>query len=233
MVRSILIAAGLTAMSSAALAGVTPYSFESGSGGYSPRATIGAVWASESASMSLLMVDGMDQSTSVNVGGHVSVTRGSTFTNLGANRNGGGAILGSWDEVVSGSNNFINVIYKTSDGSQFMPVTANVNGNSAFFWKWQFGVTDQVTYQPWVQSVGLVTARIYFSDNGGQSFSSFSNISGLNGNFNSGRDNGNYLATIGDGTNYILVQYHITPVPAPAGVAALAGAGLLLARRRR
>jgi hypothetical protein len=233
VIRSLVISAVLAAAGSVALAEVTPYTVESGGGGYQPRTTIGSVWAHESASMCLLMVDAMDRSTSVNMGGHVVVPRGSSFADLGANRNGGGSIQGSWDEVISGTNRFINVIFRTTDGSQFMPPTASVNGSPAFFWKWQFGTTDVVGYQPWVQSVGLTSARIYFSANGGQSFSGFSNIAGLNGTFMSGRDNGNYLANIGDGTNYILMQYQINPVPAPAGAAALGGAALLLGRRRR
>lgn len=229
VLRSILIATGMAISALPALAEITPYPV----GGYQPRVTNGAVLASDAASMTLVMVDANDQSVSVNMGGNVNVTRGSTFTSLGNNRNGGGQILGSWDEVIQGNDIYINAIFRTSDGSMFMPPTATVNGSPAFFWKWQFGSTNPVNYQPWVTSVGLTSARIYFSDNGGQSFSSFSNISGLNGSFMSGRDNGNYLATIGDGTNYILLQYRITPVPAPAGIAALGGAALLITRRRR
>jgi hypothetical protein len=82
-------------------------------------------------------------------------------------------------------------------------------------------------------AVNLLSARIFFSDNGGQSFNSFNNIAGLGGSFLPGRDNGNYLATIGDGTNYIMLQYQIQPVPAPAGLAAVVGGAMLIARRRR
>ncbi|HYE61563.1 MAG TPA: hypothetical protein VD997_06180 [Phycisphaerales bacterium] len=228
VIRSIIIAAGLALAAAPTLAGITPYE-----GGYGPRAASRAVLAGDAASMSLVMIDANDNSIAVNMGGHVNVTRGASFTSLGNNRNGGGQILGSWDEVVQGNDLYINAIFKTSDGSMFMPPTATVNGSPAFFWKWQFGTTEAVNYMPWVESVGLTSARIFFSDNGGQSFSSFSNISGLNGSFMAGRDNGNYLATIGDGTNYILLQYRITPVPAPAGAAALAGAALLATRRRR
>ena len=231
MVRTSLIAAVLLA--APAMAGITPPSPEGiGSNidapSYQPQVqtvTVGGVMPNDTASMSLWMIDASDNSVSINMGGEFSVTRGPVFTNIGTNRNGGGQIQASWDEVVQGNNVFINVIFRTSDGSMFMPPTATVNGQPAFFWTWHFGVADPVNYQPWVDSVNLLSARIFFSDNGGQSFNSFSNISGLGSSFMSGMDGGNYLASIGDGTNYIMLQYQIQPVPAPAGVGAVTPGG--------
>jgi hypothetical protein len=235
MVRTILIAGALACTPMAALADITPYSLPdpAPTPGYGGRVGTPGVRANDTASMSLMMFDSQDRSASVNMGGEFSVTRGPSFTNIGANRNGGGNVLSSWDEVVQGSTVYVNAMFKTSDGSMFMPATARVNGSPAFFWTWHFGVTDPVNYQPWVTQVQLLSARIYFSDNGGASFNSFSNISGLGGSFLTGRDSGNYLASIGDGTNFILLQYQISVVPAPAGLGVLAGAGLMAARRRR
>lgn len=239
MVRTSLIAAVMLA-APAAMAGVTPPS-PVGIGDIDPlpgtppiqTVTTGGVMQGDTASMSLVMIDANDNSVTVNMGGEFSVGRGPVFTSIGANRNGGGNILASWDEVIQGSNVYINAVFRTSDGSMFMPPTATVNGQPAFFWTWHFGSANPVSYQPWVTSVNLLSARIFFSDNSGQSFNSFSNIAGLGGSFLSGQDNGNYLASIGDGTNYIMLQYQIQPVPAPAGVGAVLGGALLLARRRR
>jgi hypothetical protein len=237
MIRTSLIAGALLA-GPCAMAGISPPSaadIGGLDGGQPPIQTVttGGVVQGDSASMSLVMIDANDNSVTVNMGGEFSVTRGPTFTNIGANRNGGGNLLASWDEVIQGSNVFINAVIRTSDGSMFMPPTATVNGQPAFFWTWHFGTANPVNFQPWVTSVNLMSARIFFSDNGGASFNSFSNISGLGGSFLQGRDNGNYLASIGDGTNYIMLQYQIQPVPAPAGVGAVMGGVLLLARRRR
>ncbi len=203
-------------------------------GGYAPRGGTTGVLPNDVASMSLVMIDGNDHSVSVNMGGEALVQRGATFTNIGANRNGGGAVMASWDEVVTGNNVYINAIFKSADGSMLLPPTSTVNGQPAFFWSWHMGVTNPVNYLGWVTQVGLTSARIYFSADGGQSFTGNADISaGLGGSFMNGRDNGQYLASIGDGTNYVMLRYQIQVVPAPAGAAALGAAGLLVARRRR
>jgi hypothetical protein len=234
-VHGLLVAATFAATPMAALADFTPYvvNDQHSSSGYSPRTTVRPTIVNDQASMSLLMIDANSNSVAINTGGEVNVQRGPTFTNIGTNRNGGGAIMASWDEVQQGNNVFINAVFKTSDGSMFMPPNALVNGQPAFFWSWHFGTANQVNYYPWIDSVSLLSARIFFSDNGGQSFNSFSNIAGLGNSFMNGRDNGNYLATIGDGTNYIMLQYQINAIPAPAGLAALAGGAMILGRRRR
>jgi hypothetical protein len=235
-------ALGLAAAASLACADVMPYSLdsmgypESSGRGYNGRtgAPIRGVVAGDIASMCMVMMDGSGHATSINASGECNVQRGSTFTDLGQSRNGNGHILATWDEVVSGNLVYVNAIYKTSDGSQFMPVTAMVNGQPAYFWTWRMGMQDPVNFQPFVTSVTLNAARVYFSDTGGQSFTSSTDItSNLNTNWNPGRDPGLTLASIGDGTNFMLLSYQITVVPAPAGLGAMAGASLLALRRRR
>jgi hypothetical protein len=234
MVRTILIAGALACTPMAATAEITRYSLpEPQSPGYGGRVDSPGVMPGDTASISLMMIDAQDHSVHVNMGGEVAMARGMSPTSIGANRNGGGNILASWDEVVQGNSVFINAVIRSSDGSMLMPPTAQVNGQPAFFWTWHLGTTDPINYMNWVTQVELLSARIYFSSNGGASFSGFSNISGLGPSFMGGRDNGNYLASIGDGTNFILMQYQINIIPAPAGFGLLAGAGLLVARRRR
>jgi hypothetical protein len=189
----------------------------------------------DSATMSLVMMtSGGSTPQSVNMLGEGAITRGNTFTDLGANRNGGGHIQASWDEVVSAGQVYITAIFRTNDGTQFMPFDAQVNGQPATFWTWHLGMQDPINFQNWVTNVTVNSAHVYFSDNSGQSFTNTIDItSNFSGNWNPGHDQGVQLSTIGDGTNYLMLQYQINVVPAPAGLGALAGAGLLALRRRR
>lgn len=249
--RSYLLLAAMAGLPLAAHADITPYIITSsgtstavdtaapggpvgpGNYGYAPRGGRPGVVPGDAASMCIMMVDDNDHSMAANTGGEVPVIRGSAFTDLGANRNGGGHILGSWDEVILGDNVYVNAIFKTADGSMLIPPTSNLNGVPTYFWSWHFGMGYAVTFMPGVTQVDLLGARAYFSDNGGQSFTGFADISaGHNGSFLNGRDPGQYLATVGDGTNYMMLQYQIRVVPAPAALAAFGGL-TLLARRRR
>ncbi len=206
-------------------------------GGFSPR-TGGnrGVVPSDRISIGLTKRDAFGNSAAINSQGTPLVTRGGTFTNIGTNTNGTGQVQASWDEVGSSSRTFVNVVVKTSNGEQFMPVTSRVGANPAFFWSWSMGVADPVNYESYVTSVQLVSAYIWFSADGGQSFFSRTNItSTLPQSFLPGRDPGQLLTSIGDGTNYILLQYETNvTIPAPVTLTPLAGAGLaLLGRRRR
>jgi hypothetical protein len=233
----------VAALGTSAMADIVPFNAtpltddnsQSG-GGYNGRtdAPTRGVVAGDSASMSLVMMDSALHSISVNTPGEVSVTRGNTFADLGANRNGGGHILGVWDEIVQGNSVYVDAIFKTADGSQFVPFNASVNGQPVFFWAWHFGTTNPVNFQSWVTNVTLTSAHVYFSSNGGQSFTTSSDLyNNMSHNWNPGMDVGLMQNSIGDGTNFMLLQYQITIVPAPAGLAVLAGASLLGFRRRR
>jgi hypothetical protein len=195
---------------------------------------VGGVMPGDHASMCMTMQDSAHHQTELNMTGDCSVQRGSSYMDLGANRNGGSHLLGSWDEHVTGNSVYINAIFKTADGSMFMPITSSVNGQPAYYWSWNFGTNDPVDYQPWVTGVTLQAAHIYFSDNGGQSFiGAVDMFPALGPNFDPGRDPGMLLTSIGDGTNFVLLQYQIQVAPAPGGLAAMAGASMLALRRRR
>jgi hypothetical protein len=238
--QTLAIVVAMAGIPAAALAGPVPVGFPGeeppSGGGYNPRTPpMRGVVANDIASIGLKMYDGANNAVSVNLNGEVSVPRGPSFTNIGANRNGGGQIQASWDEVVQNNVVYINTIIRSSDGAQFMPPTAMVNGQAAFFWNWRFGMSNNVDFYNYVTNVTVVSARAYFSDNGGLSFFGFNNIAGgLNSsNWNPGCDPGQLLASIGDGTNFVFLQYQILIVPAPAGAGALAAFGLFAARRRR
>jgi hypothetical protein len=196
---------------------------------------IQGVMPGDSATMSLVMMtSGTASPQAINMLGEGQIIRGNTFTDLGANRNGGGHIQASWDEVVSGGQVYITAIFRTSDGSQFMPATAQINGEPAIFWTWHLGMQDPINFQNWVTNVTVNSAHVSLSDSGGQSFTSTIDFSSnFTQNWNPGHDQGIELAMIGDGTNYMMLQYGISVIPAPAGLGALAGAGLLALRRRR
>jgi hypothetical protein len=193
------------------------------------------VMTGDSASMSLVMMSGGSTTPqSVNLLGDGLIVRGNIFTDLGANRNGGGHIQALWEETVGGDQVYITAIFRTSDGSQFMPATAQVNGQPATFWTWHLGLADPINFQNWVTNVSVTSAHAFFSADGGQSFTSSMDIASiLPNNWNPGSDHGIQLSTIGDGTNFLMLQYGIHVIPAPTGLGAMAGAGLLALRRRR
>jgi hypothetical protein len=191
----------------------------------------------DTASMSLIMMDASLNSVSVNTMGDISVPRGNAFNDLGVSLNGGGNIQAIWDQNASGTQTIITAIFRTADGSQFMPMTAHVGQEPAVFWTWHFGVVDPVNFQPWVTSVTLNSAHVFFSADSGQTFSgSVDMTSNLPSNWMPGRDNGLTVSSIGDGTNFIMMQYNVGftgTVPAPGGVATIALGSLLALRRRR
>src|SRR5262249_51640732 len=123
----------------------------------------------DSASMSLIMMDASLNSVSVNTMGECSVPRGNAFHDLGVSLNGGGNIQAIWDQNAQGAQTIITAIFRTADGSQFMPMSARVGGQPAVFWTWHFGVVDPVDFQPWVTSVTLNSAHVFFSSDEGQS----------------------------------------------------------------
>lgn len=191
---------------------------------------------SDSASMSLIMMDANSNALAVNTLGDHNVARGTLFEDIGASRNGGGDIQAIWNVSTQSTQTVITAILRTADGSQFMPLSAQIEGRPAIFWTWHFGMSDPVDFQPWVTGVTLNSAHVFFSSDQGQTFSgSVDMTSNLPSNWLPGRDPGLTLASIGDGTNFMMMQYNVTvsAVPAPAGIAALAGGSLLALRRRR
>ncbi len=209
-----------------------------GGGGFGDR-TPGSqgVVPNDMASMAINMTAVNGQQAFMNAGGHALVTRGPSFTNIGAHRDPTtqANILASWDEVVSGGRTYLSVIFKTSNGAHLVPVTSNIGGVGIFTWNWSFGTVDPVDYQQGVTAVSLVSARAYFSRNGGTSFFTNTNIApNLPSNFMPSADPGTPLLTAGDGTNYVLIRYEIdVTVPTPATALPLASGLAFIGRRRR
>jgi len=194
-------------------------------------------------SVTLLTYDApLSNSVSVNSLGNVRVQRSIGTVDGGANRNGTGRITFSWDETVSGTRTFIRAIIRSSNNEPFFPANSTVptaGGGTvpAAFWTWNFGTIDPVNYQTNVTGVRLVRSSISLSADNGQSYSStMTTTSGISNaaDWRPGSDPGQLMTAIGDGTNFVLLQYEVTYVPG-AGSAALLGAGLLsmFGRRRR
>ncbi len=213
-----------------------------GEGGYSPRVTpFRAVMPNETASTGLFMYDSALNVQSINTGGEVSILRGPSGGDLGTNRNGSGNITATWDEVVVGTNHYIRCAVTTTNGEAFIPAgttmtTPQGGTQPAAFWSWRFGTVDPVNFQSWVTQVRLTRAQISFSQDRGQSFfSTFNHTSTIpnRNNWNPSSDDGELLASVGDGTNYILLQYTIEVTPTPGTLALLSGGLFTMSRRRR
>lgn len=209
-----------------------------------PQTGILSVQHDSYASMRLGMFNASGGEASINAGNQVSVHRGNTFTDLGLSRVGGTntRILGAWDEqVMSTERNLLRAIWKTSDGSQIIPAGATLpGGTAAQFWTWNFGTVDSVDFHIWVSQIRIDTARVYFSLDGGQTFSQVPSINikpslPRPGDHWTGSDPGTTLPSsyIGIGINYIKTEYVYEVIPAPGALGTFGIASLVLTRRRR
>jgi hypothetical protein len=209
-----------------------------------PQTGILSVQFDSFASMRLGMFNGTGGEASINAGGQVAVHRGNQFTDLGRSIVGGAntRVQGAWDEqVMSADRNLLRAIWKTNDGTQLIPAGAQLPGGSlAQFWSWNFGTADPVDFHDWVSQIRIDTARVYFSLDGGQTFSQVPSINikpslPRPGDDWTGADPGTTLpgSYIGIGINYIKTEYVYEVIPAPGAMSAFAVAGLVLTRRRR
>lgn len=211
------------------------------SGGYGSRGG-GAVVPDDRANMSLFMLLANDGMPFINQSGgdnEVHVLRGNTFTDIGRNANGAGRVLAKWDEMLSGGRCYINAVWMTSNGEQFMPNSVATGSNPAVAWSYHFGFTtganrNPVTFQPWITRVNMVNATIFLSSNQGSTFHTQTDITNtLPSNWIGGGDDGELISNIGDGTNFMLIRYEIEPIPAPTGLALAGVAGAVLTGRRK
>lgn len=196
-------------------------------GGFGQREVPGgSVMPSDQASMSLTMPGGLY----VNEGGDKLVLRGQSPVSIGKNRNGVGQILAAWDEITTEDGRFVQALWQTSNGEDILPL-----GSPSFFWGWQFGVTDPVSFRPFITNVEVESATLALSrDSGASFFTLFSTKGGLDDPAHwDGRDPGIFQSSAGNGINLVLAMYKINPVPAPGALSAFAAVGLLAARRRR
>lgn len=211
-------------------------------GGYTPRANpTRGVNPNDRASMVLLMYDVDLNFTTVNTTGEVNVMRGGTPTVSGFNRNGTGQILFTWEEVVvSSSRTIIRATISTSNGEALVPATAQVTRPGqitapAVYWSWRFGAIDPVNFRSDITGVQLNRASISFSaDSGASYFTTTTHTNTINNrnDWRPGFDDGELLTSVGDGTNFVMLQYEVSYVPNP-GTLALLGAGVTVLTRRR
>jgi hypothetical protein len=212
-------------------------------GGYTPRVnpTRGVVPFDRS-SLSLTMFDQNFNSMTVNSLGDWNCIRGSSLIDGGANRNGTGRILFSWDETVSGTRTFIRATIRSSNAEALFPTSSVITfpggGTSpAAFWSWQFGITDPVDFQSNITQVTLLRSSVSLSRNGGQSYSSTMTTTPSiphAADWRPGFDPGQLMTAFGDGTNFILLQYEVAYVPPPGSVVLVAaGLAAIGGRRRR
>ena len=224
----------------------TPLSLDGSSdsgGGYAPRVNpLRGVVPFDRSSISLTMYDADFNTMTVNSLGDWNCIRGSTLVDGGANRNGTGRILFSWDETVSGTRTFIRATIRSSNAEALFPASSVINfpggGTSpAVYWSWQFGITDPVNYQSNITQVTLLRSSVSLSRNGGQSYSATMTTTPSiphATNWMPGFDPGQLMTTFGDGTNFILLQYEVAYVPPPGSmVLVAAGLATIGGRRRR
>jgi hypothetical protein len=213
----------------------------SGGGGYSPRVNpLRGVSPGDTASMGLFMFDANFNFAPVNTGGDALVTRGANAS-LGGNNNGSSNVTGFWDEVVLGNTVVIRAAFGTASGEPLLPMGSQVptpGGGSApaAFWTWRFGGLDPVNFMDHVTQVRLIRATVSFSADRGQSyFSTISHTTSIpnRNNWNPASDDGLIVSNIGDGMNYVMLQYEIEVVPTPGPIALMAGGLFALAARRR
>lgn len=197
----------------------------------------------DNASVGLFMYDTtLARSQSINSLGDIAIRRGNTPIDIGANRNGSGRIRALWDEVVVGNGVQIRCAISTSNNEPLVPATSTIplpggGTTPAAFWSWHFGSLDPVNFQAFVTSVSLTRASVSFSSDGGQSFTSNINITNTipnRANWNPGADGGQLLTSVGDGTNYVLLQYEINIIPTPGAIALVcSGLWTMVHRKRR
>lgn len=212
--------------------------------GYGARANpTRGVNPNDRATMSLLMYDLDLNPFPVNSGGEVSTLRGNIHTDGGTNRNGTGRLKFQWDEVViNASRTLIRAFITTTNNEPLIPANAVVpqpGGGTApaVYWSWHFGSVDPVNFQSNISRVTLRRASMSQSSDAGITYFTTTTTTGTiptRADWRPGVDNGSLLNSVGDGTNFVLLQYEVEYVPS-AGSLALLGVGLasISSRRRR
>lgn len=213
----------------------TPYTGDFhvyGDGDRGLRTGTPAVRDDDHASLSLKMFTPSGDNAYINAGEEVLVQRGPDYTSLGENVTTGYDIEATWDEFVGDLTNTVQVIWRTNRESEFLPSGTMIGDEEAVFLGWRLGALDPIDFRPWIDSVDIVRAIVAFSDDGGQTFTTFDITDAFLEPWD-GTDFGITLALVGTDTNVILTQYEYEAVPAPGVASLLAVAGLATLRRRR
>jgi hypothetical protein len=140
----------------------------------------------------------------------------------------------AWWELILPTEHFVQFVFRTQEGNQFVPFNAKKNGQNIQAFTYEVGADgDGIDFRHWVDSVGLSELTISYSYDGGQTVFADPTIHDPLGDDPwSGTDDMHLgLAFPGEGVNWLQVTYKIGVVPAPATVALLAP--VLMLRRRR
>lgn len=227
-----LVAASLSASAGASATVYSPF------GGPAIPEGVPAVASGDAASLSLKVYATPNISTFLNAAGDVAVTRGSSFTGIGAAPSGFGSytMQATWDEHLGATTNTVRVVWQTSNGQRLVPANATIGGLSVGYLEWRVGATNPVSWTPGISHVELIGAFLGVSTDGGASQSTFEITASLTNPWN-GTSFGTTLPISAIGAaNYIEAKFIYAPVPLPsplsAGAVGLA-MGLCVGRRRR
>lgn len=195
-----------------------------------------AAYPSSVQSLSLRMFGVGGASGFVNSLGEVNVLMGSGFQNLGNNA-AGKQVLGQIRQIEDpNGRRFIEVEYKTADSTALVPVGTTVAGQAVVAYGWEVGATNPIDWLPLWTHVNVPVNGVsvsLFGPGGNASLNHTPELVGPNGGQWNGVDADNPAITLGDLFSRALIRYEVQPVPAPAGLAALAAGLGLVSRRRR
>jgi len=188
-------------------------------------------------SMSLRMFGVGGGSGFVNSLGEVIVRMGTGFQNLGTNAAGKQILAQIRQFEDPTGRRFIEAEYKTADASALVPVGTTVAGQAVVAYGWEVGATDPIDWLSLWTSINIpangATVTL-FGPGGNSSLNHTPELVGPGGGLWNGVDKDNPAIALGDLFGRVLIRYEVQPIPAPAGLAALAaGLGLAAGRRRR
>jgi len=144
----------------------------------------------------------------------------------------------AWWELALPTERFVQFVYRTQEGSQFVPFGAKENGSTIQAFTYEMGGDGNgIDWMNWVDSVFWRELTLSYSTDGGETVFSDPTLYDPVGESQWGGTDENHfgLGFPGDGVNWIQATYKIevVPVPAPASALALLGPGAMLLRRRR
>lgn len=191
--------------------------------------------ANEVASFSVIGYSGSLSQGFMNADGQKLIQIGTGFQEIGTKAGGTDTYEVKWSEQALATGNFIDVIFRTRNGTDMVPLGSTSAGHPVAFWGWNVGKTDQINMQGWVSEFTLVRATWSYSLNGGASFIPGGNHTGRQADPWAGSDPGELLNSpyIGAGINAIQVRYQLELLPTPSSMALLGLGGLITTRRRR
>ncbi|MCB9841219.1 MAG: hypothetical protein H6809_06190 [Phycisphaeraceae bacterium] len=209
-----------------------------GGGGFTDDPPASATTPGSTQSLGLRMLGINGAQGFVNSFGNVDLVINSGFQSLGTNPSGVEIVGRVRQFFTPDDRDFIEIQIETANGSPLVPIGTTVGGQTAVAFGWELGATNAVDFRPFYTSINIPAngAMATFTGPGGQNTINHTpELVGPNGGEWNGVDTDNLLIPLGDLYNRVLVRYQLnpSPVPAPAGLVAVAMAGGLVAGRRR